>query len=230
MIFLDRFPAGTPADDILNIDKLIELTNGIIDFCGKHEVFVSLTNLDLQGVALYPVKKEVGGNAKKISKAAQTHDATTLDELLDREKKLGCAKRSSSGSSALLWLFRTVELIFAFLAGIVENPQADTHQVGRDAYSKTLMRYHHIAVRKIFYLGLGLFPSRTEFLRRLALDQPDLEDYVMERLSSFVKDYRRKLVPLCNILVEYGLEDARASDSPEEVTTRTEKEEAVVVR
>nr|VZI34510.1 unnamed protein product [Spirometra erinaceieuropaei] len=79
------------------------------------------------------------------------------------------------------------------------------------------------------YLGLGLFPSRTEFLRRLALDQPDLEDYVMERLSSFVKDYRRKLVPLCNILVEYGLEDARASNSPEEVTSRTEEEEAVVV-
>uniref|UniRef100_A0A0X3Q5H6 Glycolipid transfer protein n=1 Tax=Schistocephalus solidus TaxID=70667 RepID=A0A0X3Q5H6_SCHSO len=228
-IFLDRFPSATPVDDVLIVDRLLELTDSIIDFCGKRKIFILLKNLDLQGFALYPVKKDVGGNAKKISKAAKTHNAKTLAELLDSEKKLGSVNRSSSGSTALLWLFRTMELIFTFLTGIVDNPEADVHQLGRDAYSKTLMRYHHIAVQKVFYLGLGLFPHRTEFLRRLALNQPGLNDYVMKRLELFVKDYRRKLIPIRNILVEYGLENSCTSDHSEEMVTRDE-EETVAVR
>uniref|UniRef100_A0A5K3ESF9 GLTP domain-containing protein n=1 Tax=Mesocestoides corti TaxID=53468 RepID=A0A5K3ESF9_MESCO len=192
--FFDKFSKNPSCETVLNIEELLRFSGVIIEFC------------ELQSVALAPVKKDVGGNIKKIDKARHKYNVTTVEEMLIKEIEVKVNKNSDSGTMALLWLKRAIELIIEVLAGLAESPNLEMKDIVYPAYERTLMKHHNIIMKSAFSVGLRLFPDKKTFLLRLAYNQPNMETQVLKSMKEFVDEYRTITDPLHQLLVKYGAE------------------------
>lgn len=77
--------------------------------------------------------------------------------MLSKEAEKGVQKSSSSGTVALLWLTRALELIIEVLTELSSHPDGDMHELCRNAYTKTLMKHHNAIMKNLFYVSEVLF-------------------------------------------------------------------------
>merc|ERR1719517_224028 len=81
-------------------------------------------------------------------------------------------KDDPSGSRTLLRLHRALEYIAEFL-GHLEALEDETYlgQVSKDAYEKTLMKYHPWIVQKAAKLAMGMLPSKKGLIQKVVPDE-----------------------------------------------------------
>jgi len=81
-------------------------------------------------------------------------------------------KDDPSGSRTLLRLHRALEYIAEFLASL-EALEDETYlgQVSKDAYEKTLMKYHPWIVQKAAKLAMGMLPSKKGLIQKVVPDE-----------------------------------------------------------
>ena len=84
------------------------------------------------------------------------YNAKTVEEMLTKEKEAKVDNNNNSGTTGLLWLTRGIELIIAVMAELSESPDSNMQEIGRSAYTKTLMKHHNAFMKKIFYVGFIL--------------------------------------------------------------------------
>ena len=91
--------------------------------------------------------------AKKINSASVKYNVKTVEEMLIKEKELKVDKNDNSGTIGLLWLTRGIELIIAVMIELSESPDKSMQDIGRSAYSRTLVKHHNAIMKKIFNVG-----------------------------------------------------------------------------
>ncbi|VDM23785.1 unnamed protein product [Hydatigera taeniaeformis] len=198
--FFDNFPKNPTAEALLNVNSLLQFAGNIVTFC------------ELQGKALYLVKTDVGGNIKKISNSCDKYNASTVEEMLVKEREAKVNKNDNSGSIGLLWLTRAVELVIEVMVELPTSPDRNMRDIGRSAYAKTLMKHHNTIMKNLFYTGLALFPDKQTFLLRLAYNKPNMDTQVLDAMKEFVGQYRGVLETVQQILVKYDIEDSPPKD------------------
>ncbi|KAL5111369.1 Glycolipid transfer protein 1 [Taenia crassiceps] len=177
--------------------------------------------LELQGKALYLVKTDVGGNIKKISNSCEKYKASTVEEMLIKEKEAKVNKNDSSGSIGLLWLMRAIELVLEVMVELPVSPDLNMREIGRSAYAKTLMKHHNTIMKNLFYAGLALFPDKHTFLLRLAYNKPNMDTQVLDAMKEFVGQYGAVMGSIQHLLVEYGVEDSPTTELEIPISTES---------
>ncbi|CDS40678.1 glycolipid transfer protein [Echinococcus multilocularis] len=194
--FFDNFPKNPTDEVVLNIESLTQFASNIVAFC------------ELQGKALYLIKNDVGGNIKKITNSCGKYKASTVEEMLVKEKEAKVNKNDNSGSIGLLWLTRAIELVIEVMTELPASSDRNMREIGRAAYAKTLMKHHNVIMKNLFYAGLALFPDKHSFLLRLAYNKPNMDTQVLDAMKEFVTQYRNVMEPVQQLLVKYGIEDS----------------------
>ncbi|VDK38489.1 unnamed protein product [Taenia asiatica] len=198
--FFDNFSKNPTNEAVLNTESLLQFASNIVKFC------------ELQGKALYLVKTDVGGNIKKIRTSCEKYKVSTVEEMLIKEKEAKASKNDNSGSIGLLWLMRAIELVLEVMVELPASPDLTMREIGRSAYTKTLMKHHNTIMKNLFYAGLALFPDKHTFLLRLAYNKPNMETQVLDAMKEFVGQYGALMECIQHLLVKYGVEDSPTAE------------------
>jgi len=160
--------------------------------------------------AFAPVKIDLQGNIKKLRTKYQSnsHEFTTLQQMIQQEIRTKTYKRRQSATDALLWLKRGLRFIHKFLFEI-KSGQKNITVALNEAYAQSLKPYHSYIVGGIFALAVKSAPNEEEFIKALLVEKKefiedrdfrkllleDIEQYtyameiVLDIIDKFYQDY-----------------------------------------
>jgi len=113
------------------------------------------------------LEKYLASDKKEHYRTVKSMIAYEVENNLIKTKK----KDDPSGSRTLLRLHRALEYVYEFLS-CLEDLEDDTYlgQVSKDAYEKSLQKYHPWIVQKAAKLGMGMLPSKKGLIQKIVPD------------------------------------------------------------
>lgn len=165
--------------------------------------------LDLFGKTFTPAIYDMSGNITKITKTYEENCDKNLylEDMLLAEKSEG----EQTATDALMWLRRGLNFMIVFfdLLCIDESKQEDLSVFVREAYSNTLKMYHGWITRNLFHLLAGMTPKRTLFLKSIALNKDDCEEYALKDIQAFIPNLKLCVQHLISFYINHGLESQK---------------------
>lgn len=158
--------------------------------------------VDAFGSGFRMVKNDIAGNIKKLYRANQSVQATTLQDLVISENS-----PDGLATIALLWLKRAFQFIASFLRRLVFTEKS-LEQCVTEAYDCTLRPCHTAFIQKVFWAGVKLAPSREGFYRKLHPDPQVVES----RIKEFLIELHDPLCSIVQFYVQRGLESECKGD------------------
>ena len=128
------------------------------------------------------LEKYLAGDKQEHYRTVKSMIAFEVKNDLIKTKK----KDDQSGSRTLLRLHRALEYIYEFLGSLEDiDDETSVGQVSKDAYEKSLMKYHPWIVQKAAKLGMGMLPSKKGLIQKII---PDDDQAKLEKAR---KDFPR---------------------------------------
>jgi len=116
------------------------------------------------------LEKYLEGDKKEHYQTVKSMIQYEVENNLIKTKK----KDDPSGSRTLLRLHRALEYIVAFLANMEDlEDEAYLSTVSREAYEKTLMKYHPWIVQKAAKLAMGMLPTKKGLILKVVPDNDE---------------------------------------------------------
>merc|ERR1712018_295002 len=114
------------------------------------------------------LEKYLTGDKKEHYQTVKSMIAYEVENNLIKTKK----KDDPSGSRTLLRLHRALEYITEFLGRLEPlEDEAYLSTVSREAYEKTLMKYHPWIVQKAAKLAMGMLPTKDGLIQKVVPDK-----------------------------------------------------------
>lgn len=107
----------------------------------------------------------------------------TLQSLIAFEKEQGTTKKSDSATDAILMVKRALEFFAAIFQEVLSEEQ-DFGKCARNAYERTLKKYHGWMVQKVFSLALRGVPYRKDLI--IALGKEVTEEEVLSDMKNYL--------------------------------------------
>lgn len=155
---------------------------------------------DLLGPTIFsPVKNDIQGNINKLTKKLKSNptEFASLQKMILYEVEHKDEVKDVDATDALLWLKRALEFIALFLKELFAGDK-DLSTCASVAYSQSLKEYHGWIIRGIFSLIVNAVPSRTTFIRALALDCDEINESIEKQI---VLDGSKEMASLEQILI-----------------------------
>ncbi|KAK9281466.1 hypothetical protein L1049_004369 [Liquidambar formosana] len=137
------------------------LTKPFLDAC-KHILPV----IDQFGAAMALVKSDIGSNLSRLESKylSNPSEFKHLYSIVQAEVEAKTAKASSSCTSGLLWLTRTLDFLVELFHILLEHSEWTMSQACSESYSKTLKKWHGWLTSSSFTVGMKLVPDRKKVM------------------------------------------------------------------
>lgn len=156
------------------------------------------------GTAFALVTQDVTGNIDRLEqRRAQDPERYSMlltivqDEVVQKQHDVG-----TSCTKGLLWLKRAMEFAIAILQRLVDCPEETFSASLKEAYSRTLSKYHGYVVSCAFTMGFTFVPSRETFLEAMGTSENIVND-----MQQFSTTFTALLQELNTYYLENGLDD-----------------------
>ncbi|GFR85652.1 pleckstrin homology domain-containing family A member 8 [Elysia marginata] len=166
----------------------------------------------LNSTAFAPVKMDFTGNIKKVEQKQESNpELLTLQAMILSEVEAGTHRLSSSATSAVLWLKRSLEFIREFLRECNSGSE-EMSVCASNAYGRTLKNYHGWVVRGVFTVAVKALPYRETFMAHMAVGENvdttsrHFEHTLMSDVEMFVQHLDRVLVSIHDFYLKNSLD------------------------
>lgn len=165
-------------------------------------------------------KDDMLGNVKKVRTKYETDKEKfkKMKDLLQDEKDKKEDKNDKSGTVGGLWLKRGLEYLCELIWEVVKEHE-ESKKSGRksdsgavktackNAYEKTLTKYHNMASRMVVKGGLMLSPYKETLMTNLAQGTKDKDDEVVDEMKAYEAPLRAYLIVVGQLFNTFDFKD-----------------------
>ncbi len=121
------------------------------------------------GVALAPVRVDVGGNVERLRQRRAEDPGRFLSvfDFVRAEKAAGEHASDSGCTKGLLWLLRAMRFLEELIRRVFASREASTYDAATAAYDAVLKPYHGWVTYGVFQAALAVLPYREHVIETL---------------------------------------------------------------
>uniref|UniRef100_A0A7N0UB52 Glycolipid transfer protein domain-containing protein n=1 Tax=Kalanchoe fedtschenkoi TaxID=63787 RepID=A0A7N0UB52_KALFE len=142
--------------------------------------------LDKIGPTMAVLRQDIQQNIQRLE---AVHD---LNEMLNKEKIEGNARKSDSCSRAFVWLTRTLDFTVAMLQKLADEPAKTTQQEVEESYAAILKPWHGWISCAAYKVALKMVPDRKSLMTLLVNKNDNFE--------TLIGDFKSKVSSLMPLL------------------------------